>query len=101
MFAIVRVGGKQFRAEEGVEIVVDRLDADEGESVELDPIIVSGSNGVQFSGEGQEATKVEAHVVEHFRGPKIEVFKFKPKRGYKRKTGHRSALTRLAVEKIG
>src|SRR5660397_232442 len=83
MFAIVRVGGKQFRAEEGVEIVVDRLDADEGESVELDPIIVSGSNGVQFSGEGQEATKVERKVLEHFRGPKIEVLKFNPSPGTK------------------
>src|SRR5660398_230642 len=89
MFAIVRVGGKQFRAEEGVEIVVDRLDADEGESVEVDPIIVSGSNGGQLSGEVEEASKVEVRGVAHLRGPEIEVFKFSGSPSYKRKTCQR------------
>lgn len=101
MFAIVKVGGKQYRADEGAEIVVDRIDAPEGTSMELASILVSGSDGVQIAAGEEDAAPVEARVVEHFRGEKVEVFKFKPKRGYKRKTGYRSALTRLAIEKIG
>lgn len=98
MFAIVDIGGKQYRAEEGRQLVVDRLDAAEGSTVELTPILVNAQEGLRLQAEG---TKVTATVVEHLRGPRLIVFKYKPKRGYRRKNGFRSALTRLAVEKIG
>ncbi len=97
MFAIVDVGGKQYRAEEGHELVVDRLDAAEGSTIELNAILVQSGEELRVGG---EPTKVTARVVEHLRGPKLVVFKFKPKRGFKRKTGFRSALTRLSVEQI-
>lgn len=100
MFAIVDVGGKQYRAEEGHDLVVDRLDAAEGETVSLKPLLVSGEAGTLFAG-AEAASVVTARVVEHMRGPRLVVFKFKPKRGFKRKNGFRSALTRLTVDKIG
>lgn len=98
MFAIVDIGGKQYRAEEGQELVVDRLDAAEGSTVELKAVLVKDGEELRAGG---DASKVTARVVEHLRGPKLVVFKFKPKRGFKRKTGFRSALTRLSVEQIG
>ncbi len=98
MFAIVDIGGKQYRAEEGRQLVVDRLDAAEGSMVELKPVLIKADDGLRLEAGD---TKVTATVVEHLRGPRLIVFKYKPKRGYRRKNGFRSALTRLAVEKIG
>jgi large subunit ribosomal protein L21 len=96
MFAIVDIGGKQYRAEVGRELVVDRLAAEEGATVELDAILVAGDGDTQMD----KPAAVTATVVEHLRGPKLVVFKFKPKRGFKRKNGFRSSLTRLSVDKI-
>ena len=98
MFAIVEVGGKQYRVEEGREVVVDRLDAAEGATVDLRPLLVADGKDVRFSGGGDPA--VTARVLEHLRGPKITISRFKPKRGWRKKTGFRSALTRLEVLKI-
>ena len=99
MFAIVEVGGKQYRVEEGGELVVDRLDAAPGSTVELNPLLVADGKDVHLASEGKKS-KVTAEVVEHFRGPKIVISRFKPKRGWRKKTGFRSALTRLEVKKI-
>ena len=98
MFAIVEVGGKQYRVEEGRELVVDRLDADQGATVELRPLLVANGKDVRLPKIGE--TTVTARVVEHLRGPKITVSRFKPKRGWRKKTGFRSGLTRLEVQKI-
>lgn len=99
MFAIVEVGGKQYRVEEGGRLVVDHLNAAPGSTVELKPLLVSDGKDVHLTSEGKKS-KVTAEVVEHLRGPKIVILKFKPKRGYKKKTGFRSELTRLEVKKI-
>ncbi len=99
MFAIVMVGGKQYRVEEGREVVVDRLDAAPGDVVELRSLLVADGNDLRLAAQAGEA-KVTATVVEHFRGPKIVISRFKPKRGWRKKTGFRSALTRLEVQKI-
>jgi large subunit ribosomal protein L21 len=99
MFAIVEIGGKQYRVEEGLQFVVDRLGAAEGSTLELRPLLVSDGKKVRFAGKGRQA-KVTAEVVEHFRGPKITISRFKPKRGWRKKTGFRSGLTRLQVQKI-
>jgi len=99
MFAIVEIGGKQYRVEEGQEVVVDRLGDDEGSTLEFKPLLVSDGKKVRFAGKGRQA-KVTAQVVEHFRGPKITISRFKPKRGWRKKTGFRSGLTRLEVQKI-
>jgi large subunit ribosomal protein L21 len=99
-YAIVRTGGKQYRVEQGQSLLVERLAAADGESVNLEPLLfVDGSEVVD--GERLVRVSVEARVVNHERGPKLRVVKFKPKRGYKRRTGHRQELTRIEVTKLG
>ena len=98
-YAIVKTGGKQYRVEEGQTLLVERLTADEGSTVSLDPLLLSADKPV-FDKDGLSKVKVEARIVEHLRGPKLTVFKFKPKQGYKRKTGHRQELTRLEITGI-
>jgi large subunit ribosomal protein L21 len=97
MYAIVKAGGKQYRVEKGDSIVVDRMRADEGAKVTLEPLMVrpDGDKDILL-GKG----KVEATVLAHERGPKIRVLKYKPKRGYRKRTGHRSDLTRLEITNI-
>jgi large subunit ribosomal protein L21 len=102
MYAIVKVGGKQYRVEKGDSLVVDRLREDEGATVALQPLLLAGDGKKDAVFEAQDLGKitVEAKVVGHERGKKIRVVKFKPKRGYKRTAGHRSELTRLEITKL-
>jgi large subunit ribosomal protein L21 len=102
MYAIVKVGGKQYRVEKGGQLVVDRMREDEGATVALQPLLYAGDgkDDTIFSGGDLEKVKVEAKIVGHERGKKIRVVKFKPKRGYKRTAGHRSDLTRLEISEI-
>src|SRR5436190_22888663 len=100
MYAVVRVGGKQYRVEKGDSLLVDRLREDEGAKVTLEPLLFADGDKVAFEGGDVEKVKVEALVQGHERGKKIRVLKFKPKRGYKRTTGHRSELTRLEISEI-
>jgi large subunit ribosomal protein L21 len=96
MYAIVKTGGKQYRVEKGQTLLVERLPEDEGATVALEPILFR-SDDVVFGADALAKVKVDAKVVEHLRGPKIRVFKYKPKRGYKRTQGHRQELTRIEV----
>jgi large subunit ribosomal protein L21 len=101
MYAIVKVGGKQYRVETGDELVVDRLRADEGAKVALEPLLFRPDKGDPvLGGDDLGKVKVEATVKGHERGKKIRVVKFKPKRGYKRTAGHRSELTRIEIGEI-
>jgi large subunit ribosomal protein L21 len=101
MYAIVKVGGKQYRVEKGDSLVVDRLREDEGAKVALQPLLLAdGSDKTVFERDDLAKVKVEAVVTGHERGKKIHVLKFKPKRGYKRRSGHRSDLTRLEIKDI-
>ena len=99
-YAIVKTGGKQYRVEPGQTLLVERLRADEGAKVALQPLLFRDDKKVVDEAKDLEKVKVEAKVVGHERGPKIRVLKFKPKRGYKRRTGHRQALTRLEVTEV-
>jgi large subunit ribosomal protein L21 len=99
MYAIVKTGGKQYRVEEGQTLLVERLPEEPGAKVALQPLLLAG-DGDPVDGDGLKSAKVEAEIVGHERGPKLRVVKFKPKRGYKRRTGHRQELTRLKVTSI-
>jgi large subunit ribosomal protein L21 len=99
MYAIVKTGGKQYRVEPGQTLLVERLTAEQGASVALEPILYRSEEAV-FDAASLEKVKVTARVVGHERGEKLRVFKFKPKRGYKRRTGHRQELTRIEVTDI-
>jgi len=100
MYAIVKTGGKQYRVEKGQTLLVERLRADEGATVQLEPILFRSDKTV-FDADGLKKVKVSAKVVGHERGPKLRVFKFKPKRGYKKLAGHRQELTRIEITEIG
>jgi large subunit ribosomal protein L21 len=101
MYAIVKVGGKQYRVEKGDSLLVDRMPDDEGAKVALQPLLYKGDKDeAVFAGADLEKVKVEAVVQGHERGPKVHVLKFKPKRGYKRRMGHRSDLTRIEIGDI-
>ncbi|HWC47289.1 MAG TPA: 50S ribosomal protein L21 [Solirubrobacterales bacterium] len=95
-YAIVETGGKQYKVEEGTSLLVDRLDAKEGDKVVLRPVLFRGDD-VLAGEKALDKVKVEAKVAEHLRGPKVKVFKYKAKKGYRRRAGHRSELTRLEV----
>ncbi len=99
MYAIVKTGGKQYRVERGQTLLVERLAAQEGADVALEPLMFRSEETV-FDKAGLEQVKVTAKVLAHVRGEKLRVFKFKPKRGYKRRTGHRQDLTRIEVTEI-
>jgi large subunit ribosomal protein L21 len=99
-YAIVESGGKQYRAEKGASLVVEHLSADEGAKVNLRPVMYRGDSNVVLDAKELEKVKVEAVVAEHLRGPKVRVFKYKPKKGYRRRSGHRQELTRLEVTEV-
>ena len=95
MFAVVKSGGKQFRVRVGQELVVDRLKGEVGDSVELPVDFVADEEGVDF---GERTARVE--ILEHLRGDKIHIYKYKPKKDYRKKTGHRQELTRIRVLEV-
>ena len=97
-YAIISVGGKQYRVREGERLLVDRVPHDEGKTFTPTILLAGGDGEPNLS---PEDVTVTAKVVGHVRGPKIRVFKFKPKRGYRRTTGFRSALTQIEIESIG
>jgi large subunit ribosomal protein L21 len=99
MYAIVKTGGKQYRVERGQRLLVERLAVQEGSNVKLEPILYRSEEAV-FDKAGLESVQVTAKVLAHVRGEKLRVFKFKPKRGYKRRTGHRQDLTQIEVTEI-
>jgi large subunit ribosomal protein L21 len=99
MYAIVKTGGKQYRVEPGQRLLVERLAAAEGETVALRPLMYRSEEIVCDAG-ALDGVKVQAKVIGHERGEKLRVFKFKPKRGYKRRTGHRQELTMIEVTDI-
>ncbi len=99
MYAIVKTGGKQYRVEQGQTLLVELLHEEPGASVALEPLLYCADDAV-FDADGLTKVTVTAKVLEHLRGPKLVVFKFKPKRGYKRRTGHRQELTRIEITEI-
>jgi large subunit ribosomal protein L21 len=97
-YAVIETGGKQYRVEKGSTLLVDRLSAGEGDVVDLRPVAYRDKQMVV--GKDLEKVKVEAKVAGHERGPKVRVFKYRAKKGYRRRAGHRSELTRLEVTDI-
>src|SRR3954449_4570014 len=99
-YAVIKTGGKQYRVEEGTTLLVERLTDDEGAKITLEPLLYADGDNSLFGAGDLGKVKVEAKVIGHERGPKLRIFKFKPKRGYKRTTGHRQELTRIEVTSI-
>ncbi|HLT57156.1 MAG: 50S ribosomal protein L21 [Limnochordales bacterium] len=100
-YAIVETGGKQHRVAEGDTICVEKLPAAAGEQVRLDRVLLVNRDGqVRVGAPTVEGAAVIARVAGHGRGRKILVFKYRPKKRYRRRYGHRQPFTRLVIEKI-
>ncbi|MDD2443116.1 MAG: 50S ribosomal protein L21 [Desulfotomaculaceae bacterium] len=101
MYAIIETGGKQYRVQEGDTLYVEKLPAEAGETVELDKVLaVFAGDELKVGAPLVEGAKVILKVVRHGRGKKIIVFKYKAKKNYRRKKGHRQPFTQVTVEKI-
>jgi len=101
MYAIVRSGGKQYKVSAGDVLRVEKLDAEVGDTITLDDVLlVSDDVNIQVEASTLAKAKVTARVAGHGRGRKIVVFKYKRRKGYRRKQGHRQGFTELAIENI-
>ncbi len=101
MYALVEIKGKQYRAEEGKTLRVDRIEKETGDKVEFDSVLMTGGDeAVKIGTPFIKGAKVEATVEEHGRGDKITVFKFKRRNGYRRKAGHRQNYSLIKVTGI-
>ncbi len=99
-YAIVETGGKQYRAEKGQTLLVERLPEDEGAKVNLRAVMFRGDKDVVLGSAELEKVKVEAVIAGHERGEKIRIFKYRAKKGFRKRQGHRSELTRLEVTEV-
>lgn len=101
MYAVIETGGKQYRVQEGDVVFVEKLNAEEGETVNFDKILIVSKEGELLTGKPYvEGVSVEGSVLEQGKAKKIIVFKYKPKKNYKRKLGHRQPFTKVKIEKI-
>jgi large subunit ribosomal protein L21 len=101
VFAIIKSGGHQYRVAPGDTIDVEKVEGNVGDIVELGEVLLLGTNdGVQVGSPLVEGARVTAKVVAQRKGEKLVVFKFKAKKRYRRKTGHRQSLTRLSITEI-
>lgn len=102
MYAVFRTGGRQYRAEPGQTIDVERLPYDEGQTIDLDDVLLVAPDGADpiIGQPNVNGAVVKATVVEQGRGRKIFVWKYKPKERYRRRRGHRQYFTRLRIDSI-
>jgi len=101
MYAIIQTGGKQYRVQEGDVLRVEKLDVEAGQTVEVKDVLAVAKDGqVKVGTPVVEGAKAVLKVLEHGKGKKIIVFKYKPKKNYRRKQGHRQPFSKVIVEKI-
>ncbi|HSH34658.1 50S ribosomal protein L21 [Schnuerera sp.] len=101
MYAVVETGGKQYRVQEGDVVFVEKIDTEEGEKIDLSKVLlVSKEDDLLVGKPYVEGAKVEATVLEQGKAKKIIVFKYKAKKNYRKKQGHRQPYTKLKIEKI-
>ena len=101
MYAIVESGGRQYRAEEGQSFSVEKLPYEVGEQIELPNVLLLAEDAeVQIGQPTVPGASVKATIVDQYRGKKIFVWKYKPKKRYRRRMGHRQSYTRLRVDEI-
>ena len=101
MYAVVQTGGKQYRVSEGDVISVEKLNVEEGSTISLNDVLVIGSeDGIQVGKPFIEGAAVEAKVLENGKGKKVVIFKYKAKKDYRKKQGHRQPYTKLEIKSI-
>ena len=101
MYAVIETGGKQYKVKEGDIVLVEKIDLQEGEKVEYEKVLFIAKDDDSVIGNPYISdAKVEGTVLEQGKGKKIIVFKYKPKKNYRKKQGHRQPYTKVKVEKI-
>ncbi len=101
MYAVIETGGKQYRVQEGDEFRVEKLDGQVGDNIVFDKVlVVSDDNGVKVGKPVIEGAKVEAEILDNGKAKKVIAFKYKPKKGYRKKKGHRQPFTKVKINSI-
>ncbi|MBI2265642.1 MAG: 50S ribosomal protein L21 [Armatimonadetes bacterium] len=100
MYAIIETGGKQYRAEEGADLEVEKLDGDIGQTVSFDKVLLVADEKVHCGSPYLDGASVQGTIVKQTQADKIVVFRYKSKKRYRKKTGHRQKLTCVKIDKI-
>ncbi|MDO4908801.1 MAG: 50S ribosomal protein L21 [Corynebacterium sp.] len=100
MYAIVKTGGKQYKVAEGDLVKVEKIEGESGTAVTLTPVLLVDGANVTTAADKLAKVSVNAEIVEHVKGPKIRILKYKNKTGYKKRQGHRQNLTVLKITGI-
>lgn len=101
MYAIIETGGKQYKVQEGDVVFIEKLVAEEGSAVSFDKVLAVSNEGVlSFGSPVVESATVSAKVLSHGKDKKVMIFKYKPKKGYRKRQGHRQPYTKVQIEKI-
>lgn len=100
MFAIIKTGGKQYKVSEGDVIKVEKIEAEAGDKIEFNQVLMVAGDDVKVGSPVVEGAKVSAEVLDQKKDKKIVIFKFKAKKNYRKKKGHRQPYTLVKIEKI-
>jgi len=100
MYAIVEIGGHQYKVEAGQEIFVNRLEGDAGDAISFDKVLLTDNDGAISVGTPTTGGSIGATIIEHLKGDKVIVFKKKRRKGYRVKNGHRDHLTKIKIDSI-
>ncbi len=101
MYAIIKTGGKQYKVSEGDVVYIEKLEAEEGASVKFDEVLAVGEGAeLKYGAPFVAGADVTAKVLKNGKAKKVLIFKYKPKKGYRRRQGHRQPYTKVQIEKI-
>jgi large subunit ribosomal protein L21 len=102
MYAIVEIAGQQFKAEAGKKLYVHRLEGNEGDAISFDKVLLTDNNGtVKVGAPTVAGVVVNAKIIAHLKDDKVNIFKKKRRKGYRKSQGHRQQLTQVSIESIG
>ena len=100
MYAVIETGGKQYKVENGDVVFIEKLNVEAGETVTFDKVLIVGGDDVKVGAPYEEGATVTANVVKNGKDKKIIVYKYKPKKGYHKKQGHRQPYTKVEITAI-
>ena len=101
MYAVIKTGGKQHKVSQGDEISIEKIDGSKGETIVFDEVLmVSRGEDVKVGTPFLKGARVEGEIIDQTKADKINVFKMKRRKGFKKKTGHRQKLTRMKIKEI-